>query len=396
MADNNIKNSLGGFDVLVDEFLSSSGSPKKMDTEDNESVVDPEDIKKEMESLDIKTPSKKKDSEGSANDKNKNDIKIPDKNEEESDEDEDLDDESEEESDEEGVSGEEEEDIEEVELVTAFSDLFAAELGWEFAEGEKPQSTKDIVKFMRDIIETNSQPKYASNEIKELDDFVKQGGRTEDFFKRLYSTEVNIDNINIEKESNQKLIIRENLRNRGYSEARIDKLITRYEENGALEDEAKDSLEEVKEYREKTRRELLDDQKKLDEQNTREQLKFIQNVEEIIKNAKDIRGIPISDKDRNGLIEYIFKPEQDGATKYQKDYASNLNNLVESAYFTMKKDTFVKQIEKQASTNAIKDLKLKLKTKGKSTKNAASDQEEGGTKVMKLWELASRDLLTKS
>ena len=58
-----------------------------------------------------------------------------------------------------------------------------------------------------------------------------------------------------------------------------------------------------------------------------------------IKSLKDVRGIAIPDKDKRTLIDYILKPDADGRTKYQKDYAKGgVKNLIESAYFTMNAD----------------------------------------------------------
>ena len=383
----NVNTTFGGFDALVGNFLSADSEGKRID-QDNEHIVDPEDIKKEMEALD--TPEKDNKSDKS----NPADKKKPTKEVEET---KDTEEEVEDDDTEEGTSSTnpdgDEEDIEEVELVTAFADLFAEELGWEFGENEKPKSAKDIVNYMQNIIDENSIPKYASDEIKELDDFVKDGGNLRDFYSKVYTPEINLDKINLEKVPDQKAVISANLKHKGYSDSRIEKLIARYEENEELEDEAKDSFEEEKEYKEKTKKELLEQTKKQAAESTKEQLKFVKNVEDIISTSSTIRGIDISEKDKKSLIEYIFKPESDGSTKYQKDYSSNLKNLVESAYFTMKKDTLVKQIEKKASTNAIKDLKFKLKTKGKTTKNSVSE-ENYDTKVAKLWELASEQLTT--
>jgi hypothetical protein len=392
----NVKATFGGFDALVGNFLSSDSEEKRIG-QDNEPTVDPEDIKREMESLD--NPSDKdennKDQKSTpAEDKKKSTSKKV-ENEQEEEEEEEVEDESDEDTEPQSTTNPDgdEEEIEEVELVSAFTDLFAAELGWEIGDDEKPKTAKELVKYMQNIIESNSEPKYASDEIKELDEYVKNGGKLQEFYSKVYNPELDLSTINLEKESHQKLVIKSNLKHKGYSDTRIEKLIARYEETGSLEDEAKDSYEEEKEFEQKTKKELLEQTKKQAEESMKEQLKFVQNVEEIIKSSDSIRGIDISEKDKKSLMEYIFKPEADGTTKYQKEYSSNLKNLVESAYFTMKKDTLVKQIEKKASTDAIKNLKLKLKTKGKATKNSVSE-ENYDTKVAKLWEMASEKLTT--
>jgi len=393
-----IKNSFGGFDAVLDQFLPSDNRVNSMEDR-NEPTVDPEDIKRQMEELD-NVEDTNSENNNDSDDKSANNKKKTTKSDIEETEDindkVDKDDKnntkdigSDDTSNNEPINTD---DIEETDLVDAFSDIFADELGWEFNEEDKPKSVKELVEFMQEIIETNSQPKYASDEIKDLDEYVKRGGDVQHFFSQVYSTDIDPDKIDITKESNQKAIIKDNLQSKGYSETRIDKLIARYEETGVLEEEATDSLAEVKEYREKTKQTLLEQNKKQHDENVKEQLKFVQNVESIIKDSKDIRGINISEKDKKNLVEYIFKPKSTGLTAYQEDYNSNLQNLVESAYFTMKKDTLVQQIEKKASTDAVKNLKLKLKTKGKSTKNAVSDADTDSGKVSQLWEIASREL----
>ncbi len=390
MADD-IKNLFGGFNAVVDQFIPSNrGGDNK--SEDNElPEVNPDDVKKQMESLvDIKTqdddskktPAKNKEDEPTIPkvDKEVKEDKKPDIKEEDI---------TSKVSDDKDV---EEIDVEEQELVEAFSDLFADELGWKYEDGKKPSNIKDIVKYMQDLVDENSKPKYATDEIKELDEFVRQGGDVREFYSKIYKSEVNTDDLDLTKENNQKAIIKENLRNRGYSEQRIDKLISRYEENDALEEESKDSLEEVKEYREKTKRELLETQKNQQETELQEQLSFVRNVEKIVKDIDNVRGIPISEKEKKELLEYIFKPDRTGVTNYQREYMGSLDNLVESAYFTKNRNTIVKEIQKRATSEAVKNLKLKLKTSGKSTKNAAPALEGDGGKVSQLWDVAGKEL----
>jgi hypothetical protein len=411
MADE-VKSSFGGFDAVFDQFL----SPNNINGENNEHTISPEEIEKDMQrfdTLDDDTDDAKsdsnKDGKEATESKTKKDVStktpvkqvISKKDESKDDNDiddnedsEDIDESKNEDSTSSKENSNEDGEVEESDLVDAFSDIFADELGWEFNEGEKPSSIKELVNYMQELIETNSQPKYASDEIRELDEFIKQGGNVKEYFSSLYSTEVDPDKVDITKETNQKTVIRENLRNRGYSEARIEKLVSRYEELGALEEEAQDSLEELKDFKEKTKKQLLEQTKKQHEESVRSQLTFVRNVESLIKDVKDIRGIPISEKDKRSLTEYIFKPTASGRTSYQEEYNSDLKNLIESAFFTMKKNTLVQQIERKASTDAVKNLKLKLKAKGKSTKNTESDMNDTNSgKVRQLWEIASKELI---
>ena len=75
------------------------------------------------------------------------------------------------------------------------------------------------------------------------------------------------------------------------------------------------------------------------------------------------------------LIDYIFRVESDGTTKYQKDYAKTHMNLIESAFFTMKGDKLLKTAETKGSNNATQMLKERLRSRTNLAKNTASIDE---------------------
>jgi len=53
----------------------------------------------------------------------------------------------------------------------------------------------------------------------------------------------------MEDENNQKAVLKEYLKEKGISNEKINKRVTRYEDLGSLEDEATDALEELKEIK---------------------------------------------------------------------------------------------------------------------------------------------------
>lgn len=69
------------------------------------------------------------------------------------------------------------------------------------------------------MIEENSTPEYSSEEVAKIDEFVRNGGKLEDYFQ--VSTAIDFDNFDTSIESNQKQIIRELLLEKGFSEKRI-------------------------------------------------------------------------------------------------------------------------------------------------------------------------------
>lgn len=271
--------------------------------------------------------------------------------------------------------------------VTAFFDAVAEEMGLEVEEGEdKPSTVEELCEYFREMIEENSTPEYASEEVAQLDEFVRNGGKLEDYFKA--APAIDYETFDTTIEENQKRIVRELLAAKGFNEKQITRKIEKYEDAGILEDEAEDALEAMKDIAEERKEQLLAQQKKENEQRVERQQRFVDDVVTNIKSLKDIRGIAIPEKDKKALLNYIFKADADGLTQYQKDYSKSVKNLIESAYFTMKGDTLLDTAKKIGTSSAIKTLKQSLKNTG-SSKNSKKVHTSSSNSI---WSIAARSL----
>lgn len=271
--------------------------------------------------------------------------------------------------------------------VTAFFDAVAEEMGLEVEEGEdKPSTVEELCEYFREMIEENSTPEYASEEVAQLDEFVRNGGKLEDYFKA--APAIDYETFDTTIEENQKRIVRELLAAKGFNEKQIARKIEKYEDAGILEDEAEDALEAMKDIAEERKEQLLAQQKKENEQRVERQQRFVDDVVTNIKSLKDIRGIAIPEKDKKALLNYIFKADADGLTQYQKDYSKSVKNLIESAYFTMKGDTLLDTAKKIGTSSAIKTLKQSLKNTG-SSKNSKKVHTSSPNSI---WSIAARSL----
>ena len=363
--DNDSKNTLFGFEAITDIFSEKGQNyvPEQEEELDDE----------ELEELKKKSAENRPATPGSKNKKNET--------VEEDEEEEEVEEEEEEIEEEEIVEEkktkptskknkqeteeveEEEENEEESSQVTALFDAIAEELSWEFTEEEeedKPKTVEELVNYFKDVINEQSKPEYASEEVAKLDEFVRNGGRLEDYFT--VSTDIDFENIDMDDENNQKLVLKELLAKKGYSDKQITKKIERFEDAGVLEDESKDAIEELQEIAEKEKEKLLEDQKKQKEEIMQRQQKFFDDVVGEIKSLDNIRGIKIPPKDKKELLAYIFKADANGKTQYQKDYSKSVRNLIESAYFTMRGDTLLDAAKKQGTSSAIKNLKNSLRS----------------------------------
>lgn len=361
--DNDSKNTLFGFEAITDIF-----SEKGQDyVPEQEEELDDE----ELEELKKKSAENRPATPGSKNKKNET---VEEEEEEVEEEEEEIEEEeiveekktkttSKKNKQETEEAEEEEENEEESSQVTALFDAIAEELSWEFTEEEeedKPKTVEELVNYFKDVINEQSKPEYASEEVAKLDEFVRNGGRLEDYFT--VSTDIDFENIDMDDENNQKLVLKELLAKKGYSDKQITKKIERFEDAGVLEDESKDAIEELQEIAEKEKERLLEDQKKQKEEIMQRQQKFFDDVVGEIKSLDNIRGIKIPAKDKKELLAYIFKADANGKTQYQKDYSKSVRNLIESAYFTMRGDTLLDAAKKQGTSSAIKNLKNSLRS----------------------------------
>lgn len=347
------KNVLNGFEAFVDGLL--PGSMKTEEDKIDESAVSEELTDEELEVIRKQGKQEEtKEDEDEEDDKSAKKTKDTKKVDEEEEDDE---------PDNTVVNDNDDDDInqsDESEAITAFFDTLSDKLGWDdVQDDEKPKTAEDLVEYFKEVIEDNSKPDYASEEVEKLDEFVRNGGNLRDYFQ--LDADLDLDNLNVEDdEAAQKAVVRMLLKEKGFSSTRIDKMITKYEDAGILEDEAQDAIEDLKEIKESKKKRLLEDQQKHAQAVKQQQQDFFNNVMNEIKGMDNIYGIAIPEKDKKALLEYIFKPNSKGVTKYQEDYAKSLKNLVTSAYFTMKGDSIITIAKKEGKKDAIDNFKNTL------------------------------------
>ena len=386
------KMTLGGFEAVLDSFIPNpDGGFRNSNVDENVNVN-----ADEFESLDDEELEDIK--KNNIEVKNKKENPVEEGTEEEEIEEGDIEDKpkrkpgrprKEETIEEETEEEEEVEDNNEENVVTNFFDAMAEKLNWEFEEDEdKPKSVDELINYFQNVIEENSKPEYSSEEVEALDNFVKQGGDLKKYLT--IDAELDLDDIDIEDETNQKLVVKQLLKEKGFSTKKIDKLVSRYEEAGLLEDEAQDALEDLKEIKEERKKQLLEDQKKAYREQLQRQQQFYDNVVSEIKGLKNIRGITVPEKDKKVLMDYILKPDTDGKTKYQKDYAKGgVKNLIESAYFTMNADKLIEAAKREGNNSAIDKFRRSLKSSSITTK---SRKQATGSDDDPIWFSAARQL----
>ena len=276
-------------------------------------------------------------------------------------------------------------DVIEAQQVSLLFDAVAESLGWnvdDINEEDKPVTVDGLTKYLSEAVQQSSVPEYADDRIQALDEFVRNGGRFEDFYAK-QQEELTLNNIDLEDENNQKAVVRELMRYSGYTDAQINKKIERYEDGDMLYDEAEDALDRLKDIRKREAEEAAKQQEAYAREQREKSEAFYNTVTKDINELTNIRGIAIPKEDRKALFDYIFKVDQNGQSQYSKDFNKNISkNLIESAYFTMKADALISSAKKDGESSAAEKLRKIMRHSSKNHSSAAETKQKSATELL--------------
>lgn len=271
----------------------------------------------------------------------------------------------------EDTSNPSDEDVHEAQQVGLLFDAIGESFGWnmdDIKEEDRPLTVDDLTHYMREVVQQNSVPQYADERIQQLDEYVKNGGKFEDFYGKQQQT-LSYDNMDMEDEDNQKAVVSELLRYSGYTDDQIKNKISRYEDADMLEEESADALDRLKQIKQHELEMAQQQQAAYLQQQEEQSKQFYNDCMNQIKSLSSIRGVQIPKEDRAKLADYIFNVDQDGISKFQRDYNNKdnfINNLLTTAYITMKGDSFVSTAKRDGESSATEKLRKMLRHQAKN------------------------------
>lgn len=262
-------------------------------------------------------------------------------------------------------------DVHEAQQVGLLFDAIGESFGWnmdDVKEEDRPLTVDDLTHYMREVVQQNSVPQYADERIQQLDEYVKNGGKFEDFYGKQQQS-LSYDNMDMEDEDNQKAIVSELLRYSGYTDDQIKNKISRYEDADMLEEESADALDRLKQIKQHELEMAQQQQAEYLQQQEEQSKQFYNDCMNQIKSLSSIRGVQIPKEDRAKLADYIFNVDQNGISKFQRDYNNQenfINNLLTTAYITMKGDSFISTAKRDGESSATEKLRKMLRHQAKN------------------------------
>ena len=262
-------------------------------------------------------------------------------------------------------------DVHEAQQVGLLFDAIGESFGWnmdDIKEEDRPLTVDDLTHYMRKVVQQNSIPQYADERIQQLDEYVKNGGKFEDFYGKQQQS-ISYDNMDMEDEDNQKAVVSELLRYSGYTDDQIKNKISRYEDADMLEEESADALDRLKQIKQHELEMAQQQQAAYLQQQEEQSKQFYNDCMNQIKSLSSIRGVQIPKEDRAKLADYIFNVDQNGVSKFQRDYNNKdnfINNLLTTAYITMKGDSFISTAKRDGESSATEKLRKMLRHQAKN------------------------------
>jgi hypothetical protein len=172
-------------------------------------------------------------------------------------------------------------------------------------EKDRPLTVDALTEYLTETVRQNSVPHYADEKVQMLDEYIKNGGKFEDFYSKQQQS-MSLDNIDMEDEVNQKAVIRELLKYSNHTDDQINKKTARYEDADMLYEESEDALDRLKQIRQAEVEQATRRQEEIARQQQEQAKNFFDSVTSEIDSLTNIRGISIPKEDRKALFDYIF------------------------------------------------------------------------------------------
>jgi hypothetical protein len=208
------------------------------------------------------------------------------------------------------------------------------------------------------------------DDVKDVVQFMLAGGDIKDFAE-IRETQSSLKEFDLTNQDNQKLIIEEYLRAKGNKEKDIQRLLSGYEEDNEFEEKSQEAFtffENLEKDQEKT---LIEQKTREREQLQHEYIKVVNTTKTYLDKTDEIKGFPISKREKQEIQDYLFKADKTGKTEWQK-LLENPENHVAAAHFILHGEKLNRAVKTGTATK-IKDL-LKEQPKLKGNPNTFEDE----------------------
>lgn len=253
----------------------------------------------------------------------------------------------------------------------------AQTLGFE-VDGEYDDSVDGLTNFVRDmgqqIAESQLQALFEQfPQVQKHLDYVMSGGNSAEFLQ-VYNPQTDFSAIEIDRDDVdiQRAVLGHYFISKGHDTDFVDEILDTLESNGKLYQKAHTAKEELAEYQEAQRQEIVRKQQAAFEAQKEQTLQFWDEVANTIEQGNVFAGVRIPDRQKARFFEYISEPiGPNGETQRDLDYAeAEIEAKLALDYLVFNGFNLNNIIETKAKTKSTESLREKILSSEQRIKNA--------------------------
>lgn len=267
---------------------------------------------------------------------------------------------------------------------------------------EEFEDKDSLFNYFKTVTDKNVE-EWKENLPKEIHDLIDnyEEGVPFDELLQIKSTQIKLDSITEEKLQDnveiQKNLLRNFYSEKGFNEAKIEKMISKFEELDELEEESIDALEELKTIEANKLVKLKEQEAKRLAEEKRNYEETVNKLNTTVKELKEIiPGVKIDDKTKKELMTMLTKPAaiKDGVPysnvmlireKNPIDFELKLNYYAKLGLFdeNPKFDIIMKKTETKAVSKLEKQIEESLKERLSKSTNTRGGDSDGDDDIFK-------------
>jgi hypothetical protein len=177
----------------------------------------------------------------------------------------------------------------------------------------------------------------------------------------------------------QKMLVKDLLAKSGWSEDRIGRKLSRYEDTGVLQEEAEDALASLKEIQKNEEQNLIKTQKEEQQKRVKAHEQWLDDLNDHIGKKEEILpGFKLSPKDKSALYKGITKLDRNGENEIMRMRKKDPEFDLKIAYLATVLKWDFSAFERQSTTKSTRKLADAIK----STKKTGSRPSRGTSKAV--------------
>lgn len=272
----------------------------------------------------------------------------------------------------------------------------AQTLGFEL-DGEYDDSVDGLTNFVRDmgqqLAETQLQALFEQfPQVQKHLDYVMSGGNSNEFLQA-YNPQTDFSAMEIDRDdvNTQRAILGHYFLTKGHEYDFVEEMLDTMESNGKLYSKAQTAKEELANYQEQQRTELVRRQQEQYQRQQQETLEFWNEVADTIESGNVFAGVRIPDRQKAKFFDYISQPVgPNGETQRDLDYAeAEIEAKLALDYLVYNGFKLNDIIETKARTKSAESLRSKIISNEERIKNA-----RGATRKSREFNVDSLDMNT--